>query len=96
MLLNQRIAWDNHQNQIVPLLPVIKTEYEFVDVKTDEVLARRITVGSRVFPHAHGLVGFKFWLNLEPCMPNKEGNSKFMSDIKKAGIPGTVYLFNGL
>ena len=85
--VNQRFKWEYRKIPTVPLFPVTVGSQSIVDVKTGEVMVRRVTVSS-----GYGSIGggadpnsWKFWVGSEPCVPNTREYGMYEDAFKKMG-----------
>jgi hypothetical protein len=67
ILLNERFSIEVHYRKPISLLITTITDRLLVDMKTKEVLAKQINVGSRTSSAGE----YKFLLPLEPCGPDR-------------------------
>jgi hypothetical protein len=80
-ILDERFVVEFHRKNPFMFLPTTLTEQRLVDVKTDEILAKAVIVGSYVNPATDGLRGYKFWLGSKPCLA--DGIDQLMAEIRK-------------
>jgi len=86
-VLNVRFSRDRVDTPI-PLLSTTKHEQRFVDMKTKEVLGKRVSISSGYGNLALGGNDWrvvKFWLSLDPCVPEIEKFSRFYSEVQQLG-----------
>jgi hypothetical protein len=86
-MLNERFSLDM-TDLSTPLLSTTKHEEKYVDIKTGEVLAKRISVSSGYGELAVGGKDWriiKFWLSLDPCIPEKEKFGSFFRAVHQMG-----------
>ena len=63
--MNQRFIWDE-QTITTPFIPVHLNTEVIKDIKTSEVVVKRVTVWTG---YAGGKEYFRFWTNMEPYIP---------------------------
>ena len=86
-ILNDRFTWEIHRRRL-PFLPTTISEELVIDQKTKDILARRISVGSNYGNLAVGGNDWrviKFWLSLEPCIPEGNKFGFFLTEVKRIG-----------
>ncbi len=84
--LNERFVIERTSVR-VPFLSTQRHEDKFVDVKSAETLAKRVTVtsGYRNPGLGGGPQGFKFWLSLDPCVRDIQAYGRFFRGIHQMG-----------
>ncbi len=86
-VLNERFTWEIHRRHL-SFLPTTISEELVIDQKKASILARRISVGSSYGNLAVGSNDWrviKFWLSLEPCIPEPKKFSVFLTEVKRMG-----------
>ena len=87
-VLNERIALDRRTTPTT-LLTTQRHQYIFIDVRSREVLAKRVTVssgyGNPLVGSRDGINAFKFWLSLDPCVTDIESYGTFFAAIHQMG-----------
>jgi hypothetical protein len=85
--LNERFIKETRKTESVAL-PVTIIAEALVDVKTNEIMAKRISVGSGYGALALGgddWQVFKFWMSLDACLPNQLELSLLREEFKTIG-----------
>ncbi len=77
-VVNERIAWSTHKFKI-PILPIGVFTDSIIDIKTNDVLVKRVRVGSR------SINEYRFWVNHKPYIPNKIEFADYLNSFKKLG-----------
>jgi hypothetical protein len=76
--LNERFIMER-QSHPIGALSTTKHDERFLDVKTGEMLAERVSVtsGYGTTAVARDIRSYKFWLSLDPCIPDKNAFESF-------------------
>jgi len=85
--LNARIVKDVSIHRLV-LISTYQQQEKFVDLLSGEIMAKRISIGS-----GYGNLGvggkdwrvLKFWLSLDPCIPETNRFNKYFNQIQQLG-----------
>lgn len=85
--LNERIVIDVSIHKLI-LISTYQQQEQFVDLLSGEIMAKRVSIGS-----GYGNFGvggkdwrvMKFWLSLDPCVPEKDGFSRYFDQVQQLG-----------
>lgn len=76
-VLNQRFNWAVYKTQYFPLNYMTKTEWQVVDSKTSEILARFVNYSASHERRQAGWTGWKFWLDNPYCISARNYEDDF-------------------
>jgi hypothetical protein len=76
-VLNQRFNWAIYERRYFPLNHMMREEWQVVDNKTGEVLARYVNYAASHERRQAGWTGWKFWLDSPYCMAGRSDQDAF-------------------
>lgn len=78
-VLNQRFRWAIYEQRYFPLNHMMREEWQVVDSKTEEVLARYVNYSASHERRQAGWTGWKFWLDSPYCIGGSRDQDAFRS-----------------
>ncbi len=78
-VLNQRFNWAIYEKRYFPLNHMMREEWQVVDSKTGEVLARYVNYSASHERRQAGWTGWKFWLDSPFCIGGGSDQNAFRS-----------------
>ena len=76
-ILNQRFNWAVHETRYFPINHMIRTEWQVVDSKSNEILARYVNYSASHERRQAGWSGWKFWLDSPYCISARSYEDDF-------------------
>jgi hypothetical protein len=78
-VLNQRFNWAIYQERYFPINHMMREEWQVVDSKTNQVLARYVNFSASHERRQAGWTGWKFWLDNPQCIGGGRNQDAFRS-----------------
>jgi hypothetical protein len=76
-VLNQRFNWAVYETRYFPINHMIRTEWQVVDSKTEEILSRYVNYSASHERRQAGWTGWKFWLDSSYCISARKNEDAF-------------------
>ncbi|MDP2398457.1 MAG: hypothetical protein Q8M53_08905 [Burkholderiales bacterium] len=76
-VLNHRFNWAVYETRYFPINHMTRTEWQVVDSKTEEILARYVNYSASHEKRQAGWTGWKFWLDSPYCISARKNEDAF-------------------